>query len=119
MKCLPKLPVPPVTRTDFSFRSIQGWVKSRRGAAAAADLETSGAMASAAGLMQFPLLGKHGREPLKELCLTAVSHTVSIRKQDANAGRGPGSRAPPRSRTPDLESRPTPRTEATCCGGRA
>ena len=30
MKCLPKLPVPPVTSTVLSLRSIQGCEKSRR-----------------------------------------------------------------------------------------
>jgi hypothetical protein len=29
-KCLPNEPVPPVTSTDLSFKSIQGWEKSRK-----------------------------------------------------------------------------------------
>src|SRR3954471_5018900 len=101
MKCLPKLPVPPVTSTDFSFRSIQGWVKSRRGAAAAADLETSGAMASAAGLMQFPLLGQHGR-------LMLIVAYQSVRERTKNAANDPEWCGLPKHTAQALVPRPTP-----------
>src|SRR4051812_30853698 len=104
MKCLPKLPVPPVTRTDFSFRSIQGWVKSRNGTAAEAGVVTSGAMASAAGLMLFPSFGE--RIALK------IGESVKVDewltgKQTSNAPRPhTGWRGPPTRPAQELVPRP-------------
>src|ERR1700743_3640566 len=42
-KCLPNEPVPPVTKTDLSFKSIQGWEKSRK-------VEVIGAMPGLGGV---------------------------------------------------------------------
>src|SRR5215216_4915486 len=59
MKCLPKLPVPPVTSTVRLLRSIQGWVKSRNGAQTAADGAMLGVGMTRAGegLMAVSCLG--------------------------------------------------------------
>src|SRR5476649_712367 len=66
IKCLPKLPVPPVTSTDFSFRSIQGWVKSRSGAhvitGAAAEISDVARARAGDGLMPIdPVLAGQNR----------------------------------------------------------
>src|SRR5690349_5641474 len=57
-KCLPNDPVPPVTRTDLSLRSSQGWEKSRNlGVDAPPGWDRdAGAMARADGLMKTSCL---------------------------------------------------------------
>src|SRR6185437_10117697 len=58
-KCLPKEPVPPVTRTDLSLRSSQGWVKSRKIGSDCLTVESCEiSLAAACAMDEKPLLSE-------------------------------------------------------------